>query len=149
MAPLSFNRDLVAALAAPSDSATRTFFQFCSYMGEIEGYLIVIALLYAAYDKRLAVQAASVVVGAMIVNHVLKILIKNPRPFVVDGTFHDNWAVSAANAAELAAEYSTPSGHAMAAAAVYGFLFFRIRTGWVRAALASAVILTGVSRPVI
>lgn len=149
MDSLSFNQNLVSYLAEHRNPVATAVFQVFSYLGEIEGYLLVTALLYAAYDKRLAVQSAIVVLIAMIVNHVLKILIKNPRPFVLDQTYLDNWAVSSSNAGELAAEYSTPSGHAMAATAIYGFLFLRIRNSYVRAVLVSACILTGVSRPII
>jgi membrane-associated phospholipid phosphatase len=146
---LQFHQDWVAFLAEHRTPALTTFFQFFSFMGEIEGYLILIAFLYAAYDKRLAVQSTIVVLAAMIANHLIKIVLKNPRPFTEDGTYLQHWAVSVGNAQELAAEYSTPSGHAMAAAAIYGFLLLRIRHPFARAALISACILTGIARPII
>jgi hypothetical protein len=44
---------------------------------------------------------------AMALNHVLKILIKNPRPFLMADTHLENWAVSADRACQLVTEYST------------------------------------------
>jgi membrane-associated phospholipid phosphatase len=149
MGDLHFNQDLIRFLAEHRSGALTAFFQFFSFMGEIEGYLMVFALVFVAYDKRLALQAGVVVLAAMTANHLLKIVIQNPRPFVLDGDYAHYWAVSARNAAELSAEYSTPSGHAMAGAAFYGFLLLRIQNIWIRFALVVTIILLGVSRPIV
>jgi hypothetical protein len=47
----------------------------------------------------------------------------------------------------LAAEYSTPSGHAMGAASFYSYLYAFSRNRWVRVAAVLTIILIGVSRP--
>jgi hypothetical protein len=83
----------------------------------------------------------------MSINHVMKTIIANPRPFAVDGSFSQNWAVSDAKSAELAAEYSTPSGHAMAGGSFYTFLYASVRSRWVRFLAVAALLLTGISRP--
>lgn len=149
MFEFAFNQDLVRYLAEHRSTGWTMFFQFFSFMGEIEGYLLVISVLLVAYDKRLALQAAVVVLCAMIANHLAKIAIQNPRPFMVDGDYAQHWAVSARNAAELAAEFSTPSGHAMAGAAFYGFLLLRIPNLPLRITLLLTILLLGISRPVI
>mgnify|MGYP001278530977 CR=1 FL=1 len=149
MYKFEFNQDLIRHLALHRGDGLTTVFQVFSFMGEIEGYLLVITALFVAYDKRLALQSALVVLGAMIANHLAKIIIQNPRPFVVDGDYREHWAVSARNAAELAAEFSTPSGHAMAGAAFYGFLFLRIPSLPFRIGLVVAIIMVGASRPLI
>ncbi len=149
MIGLSFNQELITYLAENRSDVVTEVFQFFSFMGEIEGYLLLVTLVFVAFSKRLAIQSSIVVLVAMTANHLIKIFVKNPRPFVSDGTHFDDWAVSAKNAAELAAEYSTPSGHAMAAAAFYGYLFFRTENKIVRSVLVLAIILVGTSRPII
>jgi hypothetical protein len=83
----------------------------------------------------------------MCLNHVLKIIIKNPRPFIQQGDYLQKWAVPLDNARNLAMEYSTPSGHAMAAASYYSFLYGSVRHRYVRIAAVVAILLTGASRP--
>jgi len=146
---LPFSQEFVGELASERTPAMTLFMQCASLLGEIEGYMLAIVLLCALYNKRLAVQSAIVVVLTMTINHILKIILQNPRPFVAEDSYLQNWAVSAQNAAELASEYSTPSGHAMAAAAFYAFLFLKIRNTAFRILCISAIILTGISRPYI
>jgi hypothetical protein len=83
----------------------------------------------------------------MSINHVMKTIIANPRPFVAEGSFSQDWAVSEAKAAELAAEYSTPSGHAMAGGSFYAFLYASVTSRWVKFLAVAALLLTGISRP--
>jgi len=116
-------------------------------MGEVQGYLLIITLIYVAFDKRLAVQLSVVVTLAMCLNHLLKILVKNPRPFIAEGDYLQKSAVPLDNARELATEWSTPSGHAMAGASFYGFLYGRVRSRCVRSLAVLAILLTGASRP--
>jgi hypothetical protein len=84
---------------------------------------------------------------AMCLNHALKTLIRNPRPFVAEGSWAQQWAVPAENARELATEYSTPSGHAMSAGAFYIHLFASVKQRAVRILAVCAILLTGLSRP--
>ena len=146
---LNFNQAWLESVARFRSETATELFQAITFMGGVEGYLIIIALIYGFFGKRLAVSASIVVLLSMIANHLLKTLIQNPRPFVEDGTYQDAWAVSAARASELVAEYSTPSGHAMAAAAFYGFLVLRATDWRGRFGLILVPILIGISRPVL
>src|SRR5688500_2645516 len=83
----------------------------------------------------------------MCLNHIMKILIKNPRPFITTGTYLQQWAVTAEKAAELATEYSTPSGHAMSAVAFYTWLRASVTSQPIRWLAVLAILLTGLSRP--
>jgi membrane-associated phospholipid phosphatase len=121
--------------------------QAASFMGEVQGYVLVSTLIYVAFDKSLAVRLTLLVTLTMCLNHVLKILIKNPRPFVQEGDYLQKWAVPQSYASDLAMEYSTPSGHAMAGAAFYSYLFGSVRNWLVRILAVIAVLLTGASRP--
>ncbi|MEP3226550.1 MAG: phosphatase PAP2 family protein [Parasphingorhabdus sp.] len=149
MDKLQFNQGLLSSIADHRSEPVTTFFQFITFMGGVEGYLILIAILFAAISKRQAVQSSIVVLVAMIANHLMKILIQNPRPFVSDGTYLAQWAVSPERAVELVAEYSTPSGHAMAAAAFYLFLVLQTENVMIRLSLIVAAILVGLSRPIL
>jgi hypothetical protein len=77
----------------------------------------------------------------------LKTIIMNPRPFMSEGTYSERWAVSPSKAGELAAEYSTPSGHAMAGSAFYSYLSVSVKSRKARTACILLILLTGLSRP--
>lgn len=147
MPPLHFNTAWLDALVEHRVSPLLELFQLASFMGEVEGYVLMVAAIYVVLDKRLGVRLGVLVLLTMSLNHVLKTIIKNPRPFIADGTYLDHWAVSADRAHDLATEYSTPSGHAMAAAAFYGFIFAQTKNRAVRALAVVAAILVGASRP--
>lgn len=146
---IDFNQAWLVTIADHRPEFLTKIFQAITFMGGVEGYLIVIALIFCFFSKRLAVSASIVVLVSMILNHLLKTVIQNPRPFVSDGTYLDFWAVSPTRAAESVAEFSTPSGHAMAAAAFYGFLITRTRALFARAPLLLIPFLIGVSRPIL
>jgi len=143
----SFNTELIQAIAEHRTPLATAVFQLFTLLGEIEGYILVVAVIYAAFDKRLAFRLAILALVTMSINHVLKTIVANPRPFVVEGSFSQKWAVSEAKAAELAAEYSTPSGHAMGRASFYAFLYASVKNRWVKFLAIAALLLTGISRP--
>jgi membrane-associated phospholipid phosphatase len=147
VAPLPFDMGLMELLAAHRHPVLSAIFQFFTFLGEVEGYVLLVALVYCAWDKRLGVQLALVTLVAMTLNHFLKTLIANPRPFVAEATWAQKWAVSPARAAELVTEYSTPSGHAMSAGAFYTWLFARVPRRGVRSACVLLLLLVGLSRP--
>jgi hypothetical protein len=81
-----------------------------------------------------------------LLNNVLKLVIKNPRPFVREGTYLKKWAVPVQDANQLAMEYSTPSGHAMSASSFYSYLYKWSRDRYFRAFAVIAIFLIGLSR---
>ncbi len=147
MSALSFNLDLIQFLADSRSGWLTYLFLFCSFLGEIEGYVLIITGIYVIYDKALAFRLAALVLLTMCLNHALKTVIGNPRPFIDDGTWAEKWAVPAENARELATEFSTPSGHAMAGGAFYAQLFASVRQRGVRIIAIFAMLATGLSRP--
>jgi membrane-associated phospholipid phosphatase len=146
---LPFSSDLVQFLVDHREPALTIFLQAATFLGEIEGYVLIVAFIYVAYDKRLAFRLAAMVLVTMSLNHLLKLLLGNARPFVTDGTYLEKWAVSAEKARELVVEYSTPSGHAMSAVAFYVLLFVSVNNRGVRVLAIAAIALTGLSRPYI
>lgn len=144
---MSFELEWIQWIADHRTPLATAFFQAATSLGEIEGYILVVAVVYGAFDKRLAFRLAMVALVTMSINHVLKTIIANPRPFVAEGTYAQKWAVSEARAAELVAEYSTPSGHAMGGASFYTFLYASVASPWLKSFALAALLLTGISRP--
>jgi len=147
MAQLTFNMAVMQFLADHRNVLLTKFFLLASFAGQVEGYILVVTLIYVMFDKTLAVRLAVLLLLTMCLNHVLKITIKNPRPFVHEGTYFQKWAVSTENAKALATEYSTPSGHAMAGAAFYPYLYAFVENPFVRVIAVLAILATGFSRP--
>jgi membrane-associated phospholipid phosphatase len=121
--------------------------QSATMLGEVQGYILISTLIYVMFDKRLAVRLALLVTLTMCLNHVVKILVRNPRPFVREGDYLHKWAVPPDDTQDLAREYSTPSGHAMGGASFYTYLFGSVKNRGVRIAAVLAVLLIGMSRP--
>jgi membrane-associated phospholipid phosphatase len=147
MIPLHFHLAFVQFLADHRNIYLTHFFHTASFFGSATFYVFFTILLYVMWDKRLAVRLTVVVLLTMAFNDLLKILIKNPRPFVADGTYEKKWAVSPAEARTLALEYSTPSGHAMGSAAFYTYLLAFTRSRLIRVGIVLLIVLIGVSRP--
>jgi membrane-associated phospholipid phosphatase len=145
--PLHFNMQLMQALADHRTPLLTGFFQFFTFIGDTDGYILVGTLIYVAFDKRLAVRLMVIVLLSMSLNHILKMIIKNPRPFIREGTYMQKWAVSPDMARELATEYSTPSGHAMACSAFYAYLYAAVKNRALRIACVVLILLIGLSRP--
>jgi len=144
---LPFREDLVQYLADHRLPGLTPVLQAFTDLGEIQGYILLIALVFVAYDKRLAIRLAVLTLVTMSFNHIIKTLIANPRPFMGDGSYLQKWAVSPERAADLATEYSTPSGHAMAAGSFYGYLVLMTRDARWRALFVALALLIGLSRP--
>ena len=147
MHPLHFSLGFVQFLANHRHPWLTGLFLGASFIGEAQFYVALIMLIYVAWDKHLAVRLSFVVLFAMSANDLLKNLIRNPRPFVRQGTYLDKWAVSRKTAANLVTEYSTPSGHAMGAAAFYSYMCVAAKNTWVRVASVLLILLIGFSRP--
>jgi len=142
---IPFNQEIITELSEHRSEWLTSLFRFFSELGNVEGYLIIIALLFTVINKRLGIYASLVALFTIVINHLLKIAIKNPRPFVVSREYAEAWGVNEHRAAELIHEFSTPSGHAMTAAAFFGFLLFRIKNKLVRAACILTIIGIGLA----
>jgi len=147
MKELSFNIELIRLLADRRTEFLTSLFQFFTSLGEVEGYVLLVTLIFVVYDKTLAYRLSVLTLVTMSLNHLLKSIVMNPRPFIADGTYAKRWAVSPDKAVELATEYSTPSGHAMAGSAFYSYLFASVKSAKVRSTCILLILLTGLSRP--
>lgn len=147
MAPLPFNLGLVQLLADHRNAFLTDLSLAAAFLGGASGYILLVVLLYVAWNKRLATRLALVVLAALSFNDLLKMILRNPRPFVAQGTYLTKWAVSAKSAHALAMEFSTPSGHASGAAAFYSYLYDSVRSRVVRVVAVAIILVIGLSRP--
>ena len=147
MAPLPFNLAFVQLLADHRTVFLTNFFLAVTSFGGASVYILIALFIYAGWSKQLAIRLSVLVLLTMALNDILKMAIKNPRPFVREGTWLRKWAVSPNQAAQLASEYSTPSGHAMGSSAFYSYLFAFIHHRAVRILAVAAIVLVGISRP--
>lgn len=147
MSPLPFHLSFIQFLADHRTPLLTHLLRAATFFGSANAYILIILLLYVLWDKRLAIRLSVLILLTMSFNELLKTLIRNPRPFVLQGTYQQKWAVSPAQASALAAEYSTPSGHAMGSSAFYTYLGAAVRSRVLRAGLVVLVLLVGFSRP--
>ena len=147
MAPLPFNLGLVQLLADHRNVFLTKLAHIAAFAGGVEGYILLATLIYVVWNKRLAIQLSVVMLAASSLNDLLKLLVRNPRPFIAQGTYLQKWAVSAKSARNLAMEFSTPSGHAAAAAAFYAYFYGKVRSRIVRVVAVAAILIIGISRP--
>jgi len=147
MPPLHFNLPILEFLASHRTPLLTQFFLAVSALGNL--YTVIITLIYVAWNKKVAIRLAVLMSLTSSLNILLKLIIKNPRPFVLEGTYLKKWAVSPQAARSLALEYSTPSGHAMAAASFYSYLFALVRNGYFRAFAIAAIVLIGFRAPIL
>lgn len=147
MVSLPFNLGLVQLLADHRNVFLTKLALIAAFMGGIEGYIFLILLFYVAWNKRQAIRVTFVLLAALSLNDLLKMVFHNPRPFVAQGTYLQKWAVPPSSAHSLAAQYSTPSGHASGASSFYAYLYGVVRSRTARVLAVAAILLIGVSRP--
>ena len=147
MFSLQFNLKFIEFLADHRNPFLTDFFLSFTALGAFDVYILIVTLIYVAWNKQLAIRLSVLVLLTSSLNGVLKLIIKNPRPFVREGTYLKKWIVPAQDANQLAMEYSTPSGHAMSASAFYSFLYKLSGNRYFRAFAVVAILLIGLSRP--
>jgi len=123
------------------------FFLGVTSLGTFNIYILLVTLIYVAWNKQLAIRVSVLLLLTSSLNGLLKLMIRNPRPFVSDGSYLKKWAVSADTARGLAMEYSTPSGHAMSASAFYSYLYAVMGNRYAKVMAVAAIFLIGFSRP--
>jgi hypothetical protein len=72
-AELPFSLDLLQFLYEHRSVPLTCFFQLATLLGEVEGYVLVVILIYVAFDKGLAFKLSVLVLATMCLNHIMKI----------------------------------------------------------------------------
>ena len=65
MVDFNFNSELIQVIAEHRTPVATVLFQLFTLLGEIEGYVLVVAAIYAAFDKRLSFRLAMLVLVTM------------------------------------------------------------------------------------
>jgi hypothetical protein len=98
VAPLPFNLGLVQLLADHRNIFLTKLAHIAAFAGEVEESILLAALIYVVWNKRLAIQLSVVMLAALSINDLLKMLAHNPHPFIAQGTYLQKWAVPAKSA---------------------------------------------------
>lgn len=117
------------SFASPSATA---FFRLISFLGDEQFYLLLLPALYWTWRKTEVRRMSFLFLAGIFFVLVLKDLLHVARPEGM--TFTE------------AKGYSFPSGHALGAAIVWGYLAFAVRRPWFTALAAAIVILISLSR---
>ncbi|MHA2030999.1 MAG: phosphatase PAP2 family protein [Candidatus Hodarchaeales archaeon] len=147
MAELPFNEDVLDSIAENRTSFLTSFFKIFTFLGSEEAYILLVVSIYWLYKKSFGVRIALVILFSAILNHIFKISIRNPRPFVADGTYVNKWAISGETAYETSLEFSTPSGHAQGAASFWSYIYLKLTSKKILIISVILILLIGLSRP--
>ncbi|MHA2089467.1 MAG: phosphatase PAP2 family protein [Candidatus Kariarchaeaceae archaeon] len=147
MAELPFNEDILDSIADNRTGFLTSFFKTFTFLGSEEAYILLVVSIYWLYKKSFGVRIALVILFSALLNHILKISIRNPRPFVAEGTYVDKWAISGETAYETSLEFSTPSGHAQGAASFWSYIYLKVTSKTILILAIILILLIGLSRP--
>lgn len=113
-------------------------FEGITMLGEETILILMIAVLYFAYDKRLALRIGYITITSMCVNNTVKNLVKRPRPFASGG-------VTPARA-HTATGYSFPSGHTQTIATWSSAFAMYFKKAWVSVIAGVGIVAVAFSR---
>ena len=113
-------------------------FEGITMLGEETILILMIAVLYFAYDKRLALRIGYITITSMCVNNAVKNLVKRPRPFVVG-------KVNPARA-HTATGYSFPSGQTQTIATWGSAFAMYFKKMWVSVLACVGIVAVAFSR---
>lgn len=120
---------------------------FFTTLGNEQGYILIVAGIYWLYDHKLAIKLAMVIIISSLFNHILKIIIRNPRPYYPNGGYEEKWGIPKSDIASTADSYSTPSGHAMGSSSFWTYLHLKVQSRFTFVIFIPMIFLIGISRP--
>ena len=113
-------------------------FEGITMLGEETILILLIAILYFAYDKHLALRIGYITITSMCVNNIVKNIVKRPRPFA-------SGAVNPARA-HTATGYSFPSGHTQTIATWSSAFAMYFKKAWVSVLAGVGIVAVAFSR---
>lgn len=108
-----------------------------SFLGGIGFYLSAVAVVHWCASRRFGAAAAILLAVSSTVNVLLKVLLREPRPFWIDPSITGHEPIDS---------FGMPSGHAQHAVVAWGLLAAHLRRPWAYAAAAAMVGLISTSR---
>ena len=116
-------------------------FSAVTYLGDEIAFMVVAMLLFWCINKRSGYFMLISGFFGILLNQVLKLICKIPRPWVRDPSF-----TIVESAREAASGYSFPSGHSQNAASVAGAIFLTTKKLWLKITVLTLAVLVLISR---
>ena len=113
-------------------------FEYITMLGEEIPMVFIIAILYFAFDKKIAQKIFYITVTSLGFNGIIKNIIKLPRPFATN-------QVSCVRP-DTATGYSFPSGHTQNFATWSSVVAMKLKKTWINIVAAILIILVAFSR---
>ena len=110
-------------------------------LGEETAFLVIGLIVFWCVDKKKGYYVMSVGFAGTIINQILKLTCRVPRPWVLDPEF-----TILEQAREAATGYSFPSGHTQTAVGTFGSIAAFAEKKWMRWVCIALAILVGFSR---
>ena len=117
------------------------FFSTVTHLGDETAFLLIAILLFWCVNKRSGYFMMISGFFGTIINQVMKLACKIPRPWVKDPNF-----TIVESAREAASGYSFPSGHSQNGVNTFGAIFLTTKKLWLKILCVVAAILIPVSR---
>lgn len=117
------------------------FFATVTHLGDETAFLLIAILLFWCVNKRSGYFMMISGFFGTIINQVMKLACKIPRPWIKDPNF-----TIVESAREAATGYSFPSGHSQNAVNTFGAIFLTTKKLWLKVICIVAAILVPVSR---
>lgn len=111
-----------------------SLFEFLTFLGDEEFYLILLPLVYWSIDRRFGVRLTIVALFSAVVNTAAKEVLAQPRPFEYSSDVGQLVA---------AGGYGLPSGHTQSAVVIWGFVAVEGRRRWLWGT--AALLATGIA----
>lgn len=116
--------------------ALDTPMEIFTFLGTIEFYLLLIPLIYWVIDTQLGFRIFLLLISTDILGAAFKHLLRQPRPYWIGEVKHIGVETS----------YGIPSTHASDSFAIWGFLAYQLRRGWLWVVSCLVILLVGISR---
>lgn len=110
-------------------------------LGEETAFLVLALIIFWCVDKRRGYYVMAVGFVGTILNQVLKLICRVPRPWELDRNF-----TILEQAREAAKGYSFPSGHTSTAVGTFGAIAMTEKRRWVKTLCITLAVLVGFSR---
>jgi membrane-associated phospholipid phosphatase len=111
--------------------------KFFTFLGTENFFLLFLPAVYWCIDSALGLRLAVVVLSANSLSATLKLAFHLPRPY---------WIDSRVKALSTELTYGLPSGHALDAAAIWGFSAAQLKRRWAWPAALGVIFLISLSR---
>ncbi len=130
-----FGIQLILALQS-MNPALEGLMKFFSFLGTIEFYLLLIPFIYWIVDVHLGIRVFFLLITTDFLGIFFKQLLHQPRPY---------W-IGDVKQMGIETSYGIPSTHASDSLAIWGYLAYRLRKGWLWAISCLVVFIIGISR---